>query len=358
MPPPDPAILPPALHPSADDSAWSWLAELSGPKACVLDAYALLSFRGPDAATFLQGQVSADVVGLARKASVYASYNSPAGRVLATLLVWHAGDDPDDGFLALTAADSAAFVVKRLGMYVLRAKVTISDLTSTIACLGIGGPRFRSMLGFAFGEAPAPFTLARQGTLTLLGLPGPRAIVVVPATEREACLDVLAAHAEPGDADTWAWLGIRSGVPLITAATRDQFIPQSINWDLLGGINFRKGCYTGQEIIARTHYLGRLKERLFAFASETMTEAGQRLYSIEFGDQACGTVVNAARAPRIGNVLLATLQLAAAGNDVHLSTPDGPLLTPLALPYVVPAVPAGPSPHAARGSHEPQGRAQ
>jgi hypothetical protein len=137
-------------------------------------------------------------------------------------------------------------------------------------------------------------------------------------------------------------LTIRAGVPIITPSTADLFVPQAANWDALGGISFQKGCYAGQEIVARTQYLGRLKERLvLAHFDGTPPAAGERLYSAEFGDQACGTVVNAAAAPDGGD-LLAVLQLAAAeSGDLHLGALDGMPLNLQALPYPVPA-PAAP----------------
>ena len=111
----------------------------------------------------------------------------------------------------------------------------------------------------------------------------------------------------------WQWLTIRAGIPVITAATSDLFVPQAANWDALGGISFQKGCYTGQEIVARTQYLGRLKERsLLAHLDGAPPAPGERSYSATFGDQSCGTVVNAAASPDGGSDLLAVLQLAAA----------------------------------------------
>ena len=141
-------------------------------------------------------------------------------------------------------------------------------------------------------------------------------------------------------------------MPVVTTPTQDQFVAQMANWDLLGGVNFKKGCYPGQEIVARTQYLGRLKERLFAFhANATSIPAGARLYSTAFGDQACGTVVNAAPAPEGGCDLLAVVQLAAAeSGDLHVNTLTGLALAGRALPYrfptrTPPAEPArGPTP--------------
>ena len=128
-------------------------------------------------------------------------------------------------------------------------------------------------------------------------------------------------------------------MPKVTAATSDMFVPQALNWDLLGGVSFQKGCYTGQEIVARMQYLGRLKERLYAFRTQAddVQPAG-RLYSAAFGDQACGTVVNAAPDPAGGSALLAVAQREAAdAGDVRLDALDGLPLLPQRLPYDVPA---------------------
>ena len=95
--------------------------------------------------------------------------------------------------------------------------------------------------------------------------PDGRFVVIAPEAAATGIFDALSRHATPAGAAVWAWLGVRAGVPMITAATQDQFVAQTANWDALGGLDFRKGCFTGQEIVARTQYLGRLKERLFAF---------------------------------------------------------------------------------------------
>ena len=299
---------------------------------------AVIAIDGHDAATFLQGQLSSDILGLSAGSCEYSSYNSPAGRVLANLLVYRAGTNAGDGFRALLSADSVAFVQKRLSMFVLRSKVTVTDASPALRAFGVGGPLGGDAVRAAFAIVPAPFAVARHGTVLVLGVHGPRYIVVAPAAEAGGLLAALASHARPVPVDIWRWLTIRSGVPIVTEATRDKFVPQMINWDVLGGVNFQKGCYTGQEIIARTQYLGRLKERLFAFASaDPRVQPGDRLWSAAFGDQPCGTVISAAPAPQGGCELLAVLQLAAAdGGDVHLGALDGPPLTRLTLPYPVP----------------------
>jgi len=338
--------------PSSHHDAPPLIAARDTAALCDVSPLAVLAIGGSDAAAFLHGQLSSDVTGLGADACQYTSYNSPGGRMLANFVLWRAGPDRADGFHALLPGDIAEAVRKRLAMFVLRSKVMLTDASATVARYGVGGPRATEAVRGALGAAPPAFATARIGAVVVLGLPGPRYLVLAPAGEAGTTFEALARHAKPAGFEAWQWLTIRAGVPLITSATQDRFVPQAANWDVLGGVNFQKGCYTGQEIVARTQYLGRLKERLGAFHADATTIApGDRLFSATFGDQPCGTVVNAASAPGGGCDLLAVLQLAAAASgDVRLRAPDGPPLEPRSLPYPVPA-PAEPrgriAPHSA-----------
>jgi folate-binding protein YgfZ len=148
----------------------------------------------------------------------------------------------------------------------------------------------------------------------------------------------VSARARPAGFPVWQWLSIRAGIPVITPAVADQFVPQALNLDAIDGVSFQKGCYTGQEIVARTQYLGRLKERLVLAHIEGLPPAaGTRLYSPVFDAQACGSIVNAARAPGGGSDLLAVVQNAARDSgEVYADAPDGRRLALLQLPYRLP----------------------
>jgi folate-binding protein YgfZ len=328
------------MRPPVGDAARS--AARDAAVVCDLDPLRVLAIGGPDAAQFLNGQLSIDTPGLRGGTCRYACFNSPKGRMLANFVVWREPPN-NDRFLILLPGELAPAVAKRLSMYVLRSKVTIVDATDEITRVGIGAPDGTRAVTAAFGAAPALFELRTFGTRAVLGLPGPRFIVVAPAAESETTRSELVRHATAAPFGVWRWLTIRAGVPVINAATQDMFVAQTANWDILGGIDFQKGCYTGQEIIARTQYLGRLKERAFVFhAAIDVIHPGERLYSAAFGDQPCGTVVDAATAPDGGCDLIAVLQTAAAERgDPHLRALDGPALLPLALPYPIP-MPAAP----------------
>jgi hypothetical protein len=329
----------PSPHPSPDESAR--LAARDRAVWCDLAPLRILAIDGADAETFLQGQLSCDVKGLRPGACRYGSFNSPKGRMLANFVLWRS---PANGerFEMLLPEDVAEPVAKRLRMYVLRAKVVLTDVSDPMRRFGVGGPAATTALVAACGAAPGAHEVMQIGPATVLGLPGPRFAVLTAAGEAATVQARLAGHASAAEFAVWQWLTIRAGVPIITAATQDAFVAQVANWDILGGVDFKKGCYTGQEIIARTHYLGRLKERTFLFHADVPDVAvGDRIFSAAFEAQPCGTVINAARAPGGGFDLLAVLQIGAQERgDARLRAPDGPLLVPLPLPYSIPAATA------------------
>jgi folate-binding protein YgfZ len=318
------------MTPSASVSQPAGSAALARAVACPADDIALLRIEGADAESFLQGQLSGDVKALRDGDVQWTSYNSPKGRMLASLALWR---EREGVYGAALAADLAAAIAKRLRMYVLRAKVTITGRGD--AALGVAGPAAGVAVGDALHLDVRAGRIARTDGAEAIGLPDGRVLVTGPA-----CAAVRAALA-PGDEATWRYARIAAGVPLVSAATTDQFVPQSLNFDALGGISFRKGCYPGQEIVARTHYLGRLKERLYAYRADTAAApaAGERVFAAVVGDQPCGTVVNVAPHPEGGYALLAVVQRDAAqaeGEAVHLAAPAGVPLMPAPLPYAVP----------------------
>src|SRR5688572_26073668 len=321
---------------SADAAALEWQG--ASTSAVVTDASGLgsIAFDGPDSADFLQGQLSNDVKKLAPGEGQWTTYNSPKGRMLATLFL---AREPDgERYVAILPRDLVAPVSKRLTMFVLRSKVRVTAGPADAPVLGVGGPRAADAVAAALGVTPRSGTVARAGDVLVAHWPDGRFVVVTSATDAARTFDALRAHATPASAQVWAWLGVRAGVPMITAATQDLFVAQTANFDALGGLDFRKGCYTGQEIVARTQHLGRLKERLFAFrsAAEPPT-AGTRLYGEPFGDQAAGTVVESAPDPEGGSRFLAVAQIQAAdAGPMAIGAPDGPRALRETLPYTVP----------------------
>jgi folate-binding protein YgfZ len=141
---------------------------------------------------------------------------------------------------------------------------------------------------------------------------------------------------------TWHWLEVSSGLPLIEAATVDQFVPQMVNFELIGGVDFKKGCYPGQEVVARSQYRGTLKRRMFLFDVPAAAQPGQELFHSADPGQPAGLVANAAASPDGGSRILAEVKLAALDHgSLHLGAADGPVLTQRELPYAVPLESAG-----------------
>jgi tRNA-modifying protein YgfZ len=310
---------------------------------CPIDDVGLLGFEGPDARAFLQGQFSNDVEALSHGHGQWSSYNSPKGRVLANFWLWQApGGLGLERYEAFVGADLAAVMQKRLSMFVLRAKVRVTDRSSGHRFFGVVGAGASAALMAAYGSVPPPgAVLDIAGTpAQIVALPDGRFVVIATAEAAGDVDETLARHATRADADRWRAFGVAAGIPWITAATSDRFVAQMINWDALSGVSFQKGCYPGQEVVARMRYLGRLKERLFRLHADAPPPSpGARLFSPAFGDQACGTVVNAAAAQGGGTDVLSVVQLAAIdAPGLALAAPDGVLLETRSLPYPLPDV--------------------
>lgn len=222
----------------------------------------LVEARGPDAAAFLQGQFSNDVRAVTPERAQLSSYNSPKGRMLAVLHVLRHGD----AFLLEVHRGVLEAVLKRLKMYVLRSKVTLAEATDR-ALFGLAGPGAAEALGALGLPAPeAPLACAWAGDIGVMRRlgPAPRYTLLAPATAGAELWARLAARATVGTAQDWQRLDIEAGVPTVYPQTQDRFVAQMCNLDDLGGISFDKGCYTGQEIIARVHYRGAVKRHMEA----------------------------------------------------------------------------------------------
>jgi tRNA-modifying protein YgfZ len=310
-----------------------------GAIVCPLLEWAALSVSGPDAASFLHGQFTNDVASLAVGAVQYNGYCSPKGRMLANFPLARIKDAE---YQLVVPVDIGEALLRRLRMFVLRAKVVFTPLAESHACIGIAGPAGPA------NAKPQALAVHREEGLAVLGLPDGRLLAVCATSRAQPFWETIARSATPAGSTVWDWLAINAGIPVITAATQDKFVPQMLNWELVGGVNFQKGCYPGQEIVARMQYLGRLKARLYRahVAAEGATEVtaapGVPLYGAQFGEQACGTIVNAAPAPGGGSDVLAVIQIASAQNDSVRLAPaaDARVLELLPLPYTVPATQA------------------
>lgn len=297
----------------------------------------MIRSTGPDSTNFLHNLLSNDVAKLGPDAAQWSSFNTPKGRMLASMLLWPEAE----GHALVMSADILPALLKKLSMYVLRSKVKLADASEACVLLGVTGADAAGVLQRAGLPLP-PAAMAQAATDAVRSVRiGEQAFVLVAEAAEAPRVFAALAGAGAAKAGTAAWqlAMIRAGVPLITAATQEEFVAQMLNYDLIGGVSFKKGCYPGQEIVARTQYLGKLKKRMYriAIAADAAPAAGGDLYAPEFGDQSAGKIVNLAPAPDGGFEALAVLQNSTVeGGEVHLGSPAGPLVRLLELPYALP----------------------
>jgi hypothetical protein len=305
-----------------------------------LTQFGVVDVTGDDAATFLHSQLTNDTQHLDAANARLAGYCSAKGRLLASFLTWRTGET----IRLLVSKEIQPAVQKRLSMFVLRAKAKLVDASANLAVVGLAGD-VRPALSHVFDAIPDGVHVKVDGPAgSLIHVPNAagrlRYLWIGPKADVEARLPLLEGKLARVSPAVWDWLDIRAGEPRITQPVVEQFVPQMINFDVLGGVNFRKGCYPGQEVVARSQYRGTIKRRtsLANVAGELANvAAGAELFHSDDPGQPCGMVVNAASAPEGGVDMLVELKLAALeAGSVHLGAADGPALTFLPLPYSLP----------------------
>lgn len=257
-----------------------------------LSATGLISVTGDDAVSFLQGQVTNDVRAITATHSHYSGYCNPKGRLLA---LFFAFQHQDKLYLSLDAG-LVPSIQKRLQMYVMRAKVTLADEKTNIARFGVFGDSAAQQLQTLYSTIPEEdYAVAQHEDVTIIRMPTikPAFQIITNTQNRDAVLEKLSNVFTSTDKAAWHHLETLSGLPEIVIATQEAFVPQMVNLDALGGINYKKGCYTGQEIVARTHYLGKVKRRTLLGkiddCSEHIPKAGDPV--LDISQQTIGQVV-------------------------------------------------------------------
>jgi len=304
----------------------------AAPARIPLPDLAVLQFQGTDALTFLQGQLSNDVVHLPHTEARLAAWCSAKGRVLATLVVWREPADAGDVVYALVKADVAQALLKRLSMFVLRAKVALR-----VAARPVAG----EILAATPADA-ATWRVWHRGGETRIQAPDANATrqrvwCIESATDAEAVIITPDLAASSASAHVWHAADIAAGLPWIGAANQDLYIPQTLNLDLLGAISFTKGCYPGQEVVARSHYRGTIKRRMAYATAQAQAAIGMDVFKADGGDSPCGRVINLAEGEADGlQHLLLEMQLADLPQaDIRLGGADGAPVTLRPLPYAV-----------------------
>jgi len=284
------------------------MTDLSAVPLQRLDSWTAIAVTGADAKSYLQGQLSFDLDRLTAGRMQLASCSSAQGRVQA--VVWLL--QRSDAIVMLVHASIADSLLARLRKYVLRAKVKfeVSD-------------RFHVFAADSNAFDGAAQSHVESGPRSFVRWPGERVVCIAPA---------LSEPPSPTVAARWHHADIAAGLPQVYPQTHEAFVAQMLNLDVLGGISFEKGCYTGQEIIARTHFRGAVKRRMFRFGFEGDAPApGTRIVN---GEQHAGDVVDAVASEGRGE-LLAVIPLSQANETLRIGASDGPVLAPLPLPYQV-----------------------
>ncbi|MDO9357816.1 MAG: folate-binding protein [Polaromonas sp.] len=287
----------------------------------------VIRVAGEEAAKFLQGQLTQDVALLGLSEARLAAFCNAKGRMQASFIVFKRSTDE---ILMVCSRDILPATLKRLSMFVLRAKAKLSDATADYALFGLAGSAIDSIAG----GAQAPWAKADFDAANLVSLyPGngqPRALWCAPAGTPVPAGDAL-------PLEQWQWLDVSSGIAMITQPIFEAFVPQMLNYESVGGVSFKKGCYPGQEIVARSQFRGTLKRRAYLAHVAAEPAVGQDVFHALDAEQPCGTVAACALRPGGGFDAIVSMTTAAAadgeGGRLTLGSAAGPALALLPLPY-------------------------
>lgn len=291
-----------------------------------LSHWGVIRVAGADAASFLHGQMTQDFALLGMGEARLAAFCNAKGRMQASFVGFKTS--PEEVLLCCPA-DVLAATLKRLSMFVLRAKAKLTDATTEFRLYGAAGHAVLPSLG------AQAWSKTQHAQATWVRLPSaegwPRALVVQPV---EA--DTLQATME---VNLWNWLEVRSGVCMVTQPVFEAFVPQMLNYESVGGVNFKKGCYPGQEVVARSQFRGAIKRRAHVAACDSADNRialGQEVFHPSDAEQPCGLVAALAPNPVGGmNAVLSVQNTAVDGQALHVGSPTGPALALMPLPYAL-----------------------
>ena len=296
---------------------------------CDTSYLSLVKVSGEDATTFLQGQFSNDIDLLTENNSQLNSYNSPKGRMYASFRLYKSGDD----FFMLLPKEILDPIVKRLRMFVMRSKVVFDDLSAEYKSIGLSSPTLNTDINHYPEEVDGTQHTKKMTYLRI----DQRVLVVGLNAEIDTLKNGLNDKFVQTGGDHWKRLDIHAGLPNIYSSTQETFVAQMVNLPLVNGVSFTKGCYPGQEVVARMHYLGKLKKRMYRILIEgqTIPTPGDNLY---FGDndkgQSIGQIVDAQLNDNAGIDALAVIQVSAVEKgNIRLGESNGPAIHVEKLPY-------------------------
>lgn len=286
----------------------------------------VIRVEGEDAAKFLHSQLTQDFALLDMNHARLAAFLSAKGRMQASFIGFKRSATE---ILLLCSADLLAPTLKRLSMFVLRAKAKLSDATGDYALYGLAGDAIQTVAASA-QPAWSKADFDHQTLVHLYPAAGqPRALWITPKGQPSPSLTSCPAMAP----SLWLWSEVQSGVATLTAPLVDAFVPQMLNYESVGGVNFKKGCYPGQEVVARSQFRGTLKRRTYLAHASGSLQVGAEVFTTADLEQPCGTVVQVAAAPTGGFDALVSLQIAATDQSLQVGATDGVALELSPLPY-------------------------
>jgi len=286
----------------------------------------VIRVAGEDAAKFLQGQLTQDFALLGQDSARLAAFCSAKGRMQASFIGFKR---PDGDILLICSRDLLAATLKRLSMFVLRAKARLTDASGEFALFGLLGTATQMIAGCAhpvwlkvdFGDASVVNLYPAQGVARQLWVAPVEAPIPAGASLPEAL---------------WDWSEVHSGIATLTSPLVDAFVPQMLNYESVGGVNFKKGCYPGQEVVARSQFRGTLKRRAFLVHSPLPLAAGDEVFVAENADESVATVVQSAPSPKGGfDALISGQIVAIVTGNIRLGGAQGAPLMVQPLPYAL-----------------------
>ena len=308
----------------------------SGNTLCDLSHYGLIAAYGENTEDFLQGQFTNDISQVTENLSQLSSYCTPKGRMLANFRIFKRGET----LYLMLPYPLLEPVLNRLRMFIMRSKVTLEDASDALMQFGFSGPQAEEQLKTITGSIPCDINDCIQyDNYSIIRTHGtePRFEIYGDLNAMRQLWQSLDVDATPVGAHIWELLNIRAGIPVIVPETVEAFVPQMANMSLIGGINFKKGCYTGQEIVARMHYLGKLKKRMYRISVDTKEapKAGDKIFAENStAGTGTGTIVSAELNADGVYEALAVIQIAdVEGGSLQLGDAEGPVVGVLELPY-------------------------
>jgi folate-binding protein YgfZ len=300
-----------------------------------LNHYALIEASGDDLIEFLQGQLTNDIKLVSDSMGQLSAYCNPKGRILANFLIFKR----ENHYFLRMHSDIAEATLKRLRMFIMRSKVELVDRSDELVRMGVAGLNASTKLSSMFTTLPKNTDeSSTENELTVIKLSGelPRYEVHGTFEKIKKLWQELQRDAVVIGENSWNLLTIRAAIPEIVSDTVEAFVPQMVNLQAINSLSFTKGCYPGQEVVARMHYLGKLKRRLFIGAcnSDTLPTPGQAIMSSDESEQKIGQVVTSSWSKDKGIEFLAVLQIEKAEKgEIHIGSSTGPAIKLLDLPY-------------------------